>query len=138
MIGAVQGYTGVKLSKIGASESRMVNNPGSGFDVADRVFDTLHDAFRPLSENSDTGHIREDIAPPPCHRPRVRHVSAHGSSRDVSHRQNDEDLSAAAVFMNTEDVRLPSSAPFRLMSRWTRLASCPGYHRRPCPALPPT
>ena len=29
MIGAVQGYAGVKLSKIEASESRMVNNPGS-------------------------------------------------------------------------------------------------------------
>ena len=37
-----------------------------GFDVADRVLDSLHDAFRLLAENPGMGHIREDIAPPPC------------------------------------------------------------------------
>lgn len=36
-----------------------------GFDVADRVLDSLHDAFRLLAENPDIGHSREDIAAPP-------------------------------------------------------------------------
>ena len=36
-----------------------------GFDVADRVLDSIHDAFRLLAENPGMGHIREDIAPPP-------------------------------------------------------------------------
>lgn len=36
-----------------------------GFDVADRVLESLHDAFRLLAENPDIGHRREDIAAPP-------------------------------------------------------------------------
>ena len=36
-----------------------------GFDVADRVLESLHNAFRLLAENPDIGHIREDIAAPP-------------------------------------------------------------------------
>ena len=36
-----------------------------GLDVADRVLDSLHDAFRLLAENPDVGHSREDIAAPP-------------------------------------------------------------------------
>ena len=37
MIEAVQGYAGVKLSKIGPSESRMVNNPGYILDSTNRI-----------------------------------------------------------------------------------------------------
>ena len=36
-----------------------------GFDIADRVLESLHDAFRLLAENPDLGHSREDIAPLP-------------------------------------------------------------------------
>jgi plasmid stabilization system protein ParE len=36
-----------------------------GFDVADRVIESLQDAFRLLAENPDLGHSREDIAPLP-------------------------------------------------------------------------
>lgn len=34
-----------------------------GFDVADRVLDSLHDAFKLLGENPEIGHSREDLAP---------------------------------------------------------------------------
>ena len=36
-----------------------------GFDLADGVLESLHRAFRLLAENSEIGHFREDIAPPP-------------------------------------------------------------------------
>ena len=36
-----------------------------GFDVADRVLESLHGAFRLLAENPGIGHTREDIAPTP-------------------------------------------------------------------------
>jgi toxin ParE1/3/4 len=36
-----------------------------GFDVADRVLDSLQTAFRLLAENPGIGHARDDIAPAP-------------------------------------------------------------------------
>ena len=36
-----------------------------GFDVADRVLESLQKAFRLLAENPNLGHSREDIAPLP-------------------------------------------------------------------------
>ncbi len=36
-----------------------------GFDVADRVLESLHTAFRLLAENPAIGHARADIAPAP-------------------------------------------------------------------------
>lgn len=36
-----------------------------GFDVADRVLDSLERAFRLLAENPDIGHSREELGPLP-------------------------------------------------------------------------
>lgn len=36
-----------------------------GFDVADRVLESLHTAFGLLAQNPGIGHSREDIAAPP-------------------------------------------------------------------------
>lgn len=36
-----------------------------GVDVADRVLDSFHDAFKLLGQNPDIGHSREDLAPHP-------------------------------------------------------------------------
>ena len=36
-----------------------------GFDVADRVVESLHNAFRLLAANPGIGHAREDLAPAP-------------------------------------------------------------------------
>ena len=36
-----------------------------GFDVADRVLESLQQAFRLLADNPAIGHARADIAPPP-------------------------------------------------------------------------
>ena len=36
-----------------------------GFDAADRVLESLHNAFRLLANNPDIGHNREEIAGPP-------------------------------------------------------------------------
>ena len=36
-----------------------------GFDMADRVLESLQDAFRLLADNPGIGHPREDIAPAP-------------------------------------------------------------------------
>lgn len=47
-----------------------------GFDVADRVLESLHTAFRLLAENPGIGHPREDIAPALAGLPRVRDLSA--------------------------------------------------------------
>ena len=60
-----RGYVLARLAEADADETWDYVTERFGFDVADRVLESLQDAFRLLAENAGIGHDREDIAPPP-------------------------------------------------------------------------